>query len=200
MHRRGRHAGDGVGLQRLAHRRVGGRLPGPLHPARRRCRRGTREAMCAEIRRVAAKGCRAVTMPELPHLEGLPSYHDDEYWGPVFRTLSEENVVMCLHIGTGFGAISMAPERADRQPDHPGHPGVGDVRPGSAVGPGDAQLPGSEVRVLRGRHRLDPVLPRPQRPALHQPEVAAAATSATSCPATCSASTRWPATSPTRRR
>ncbi len=67
------------------------------------------EAMCAEIRRVAAKGCRAVTMPELPHLEGLPSYHDDDYWGPVFRTLSEENVVMCLHIGTGFGAISMAP-------------------------------------------------------------------------------------------
>ena len=67
------------------------------------------EAMCAEIRRVAAKGCRAVTMPELPHLEGLPSYHDEEYWGPVFRTLSEENVVMCLHIGTGFGAISMAP-------------------------------------------------------------------------------------------
>ena len=48
-------------------------------------------------------------MPELPHLEGLPSYHDDDYWGPVFRTLSEENVVMCLHIGTGFGAISMAP-------------------------------------------------------------------------------------------
>ena len=65
--------------------------------------------MVAEIRRVAAKGCRAVTMPELPHLEGLPSYHDDDYWGPVFRTLSEENVVMCLHIGTGFGAISMAP-------------------------------------------------------------------------------------------
>ncbi|OMB92675.1 amidohydrolase family protein [Mycobacterium colombiense] len=69
----------------------------------------TPEGMCAEIRRVAAKGCRAVTMPELPHLEGLPSYHDEDYWGPVFRTLSEENVVMCLHIGTGFGAISMAP-------------------------------------------------------------------------------------------
>ena len=31
---RGRHAGDGVGLQRLAHRRMGGLLPGPLHPAR----------------------------------------------------------------------------------------------------------------------------------------------------------------------
>ena len=42
--------------------------------------------------------------------EGLPSYHDDDYWGPVFRTLCEEDVVMCLHIGTGFGAISMAPD------------------------------------------------------------------------------------------
>ena len=31
-------------------------------------------------------------------------------------------------------------QRADRQPDHPGHPDLGDVRPGPAVGPGDAQL------------------------------------------------------------
>ena len=31
---RGRHAGDGVGLQRLAHRRMGGLLPRPLHPDR----------------------------------------------------------------------------------------------------------------------------------------------------------------------
>ncbi len=66
------------------------------------------EAMCAEIRRVAAKGCRAVTMPEIPHLEGLPSYHDIDYWGPVFQTLSDTGLVMCLHIGSGFGAISMA--------------------------------------------------------------------------------------------
>ena len=64
-------------------------------------------------------------------------------------------------------------QRADRQHDHPGHPGLGDVRAGSAVGPGDAQIPRPEVRLLRGRHRLDPVLPGSQRPALHQPEVAA---------------------------
>ena len=30
----------------------------------------------AEIERVAAKGAKAITMPELPHMEGLPSYHD----------------------------------------------------------------------------------------------------------------------------
>ncbi len=68
------------------------------------------EAMVAEIRRVAAKGCTAVTMPELPHLDGLPSYHDLSYWGPVFQTLSDEQVVMCLHIGQGFAAIKGAPD------------------------------------------------------------------------------------------
>src|SRR6201996_6802370 len=63
----------------------------------------------AEVRRVAAKGCRAVTMPELPHIQGLPSYHDMEYWGEFFQVCSELQVVMCLHIGQGFGAINSAP-------------------------------------------------------------------------------------------
>ena len=31
---RGGDAGDGLGLQRLAHRRMGGQLPGPIHPDR----------------------------------------------------------------------------------------------------------------------------------------------------------------------
>ncbi|SEP05661.1 amidohydrolase family protein [Trujillonella endophytica] len=67
-------------------------------------------AMVEELRRVAAKGVRAVTMPELPHVQGLPSYHDLEYWGPFFQAASELQVVMCLHIGQGFGAITMAPD------------------------------------------------------------------------------------------
>ncbi|CUU60585.1 Predicted metal-dependent hydrolase, TIM-barrel fold, partial [Parafrankia irregularis] len=68
------------------------------------------QLMVDEIRRVAAKGARAVTMPELPHLEGLPSYHDLTYWGPVFEALSDTGTVMCLHIGTGFGALKLAPD------------------------------------------------------------------------------------------
>jgi predicted TIM-barrel fold metal-dependent hydrolase len=68
------------------------------------------EALAAEVRRVAAKGCRAITMPELPHIQGLPSYHDLEFWDPFFRAVSEEQVVMCLHIGQGFNAINGAPD------------------------------------------------------------------------------------------
>jgi len=62
----------------------------------------------AEITRVAAKGFRGVTMPELPHIDGLPSYHDGEYWAPVFAALSETGLVMNLHIGQGFGALKLA--------------------------------------------------------------------------------------------
>jgi predicted TIM-barrel fold metal-dependent hydrolase len=68
------------------------------------------EDLASEVRRVAAKGARAMTMPELPHLQGLPSYHDQDYWDPFFRAASEEQVVMCLHIGQGFAAIKGAPD------------------------------------------------------------------------------------------
>jgi predicted TIM-barrel fold metal-dependent hydrolase len=63
----------------------------------------------AEINRVAAKGFRGVTMPELPHIDGLPSYHDGEYWGQVWAALADTGLVMNLHIGQGFGALRLAP-------------------------------------------------------------------------------------------
>jgi hypothetical protein len=63
----------------------------------------------AEVRRIAAKGCRAVTMPELPHIQGIPSYLDLEYWGEFFQVCSDLEVVMCMHIGQGFAAINGAP-------------------------------------------------------------------------------------------
>jgi predicted TIM-barrel fold metal-dependent hydrolase len=67
------------------------------------------DILAAEIRRVAAKGCHAISMPELPHVDGLPSYHDGDYWDPVFTALSDEEVVMCLHIGGGFASVIPSP-------------------------------------------------------------------------------------------
>ena len=68
-----------------------------------------RPAMIAEIKRLAERGCHAVTMPELPHLEGTPSYHDLDYWGPVWQTFVDCDTTMCLHIGSGFGVLNLAP-------------------------------------------------------------------------------------------
>ncbi len=67
------------------------------------------QVLATEIRRCAAKGHLAVTMPELPHLLGLPSYHDLDHWKPVFDALCDTGTVMCLHIGQGFASINSAP-------------------------------------------------------------------------------------------
>jgi predicted TIM-barrel fold metal-dependent hydrolase len=66
------------------------------------------ELMVAEISRLASKGCRAVSLPELPHIEDLPSYHDVTFWGPVFSALCDHGTVMCTHIGQGVHAIATA--------------------------------------------------------------------------------------------
>ena len=55
--------------------------------------------MAAEVRRVAAKGCRAVTFSENPEKLGWPSYHSD-HWDPFWRAVSDEGTVVCLHIGS----------------------------------------------------------------------------------------------------
>jgi predicted TIM-barrel fold metal-dependent hydrolase len=67
------------------------------------------DEMVAEMRRVSAKGCRAISMPELPHIQGLPSYQSD-YWEPFFQAVCDEGMVMCLHIGMGLDAIDMGPD------------------------------------------------------------------------------------------
>jgi predicted TIM-barrel fold metal-dependent hydrolase len=69
------------------------------------------DALVAEVKRVAAKGSLAISMPELPHIQGLPTYQS-EYWDPFFRAVCDEGLVMCLHIGMGLDAIDMGPDFA----------------------------------------------------------------------------------------
>jgi len=54
----------------------------------------------AEIKRIAAKGCTAVSLNENPTKQGLPSIHNS-YWEPVWRAIAEEDMTICLHIGAG---------------------------------------------------------------------------------------------------
>jgi len=70
------------------------------------------EAGAAEIRRNAARGFRAVTLPERPHRIGLPSIFD-EHWAPVLAACAETGTVVCLHVGSsGMGDIPPGCDRA----------------------------------------------------------------------------------------
>jgi predicted TIM-barrel fold metal-dependent hydrolase len=66
------------------------------------------QAMVAEINRVAAKGCTAVSLPETPYGVGLPAFDEDGYWDPVFGALCDHDMAMCLHIGGAFGLLQRA--------------------------------------------------------------------------------------------
>jgi len=56
------------------------------------------EVGAVEIRRNAERGFRAVTLPDRPHLLGLPSIFS-HYWEPVIRACVETDTVICLHVG-----------------------------------------------------------------------------------------------------
>ncbi|HXW33549.1 MAG TPA: amidohydrolase family protein [Acidimicrobiales bacterium] len=57
------------------------------------------ELMAQEVRRMASKGCHAVTFSENPSKLGWPSFHND-HWDPFWKACSDEGTVVCLHIGS----------------------------------------------------------------------------------------------------
>jgi predicted TIM-barrel fold metal-dependent hydrolase len=57
------------------------------------------ELMADEVRRMAAKGCHAVTFSENPEKLGYASLHSD-HWDPFWTACSDEGTVVCLHIGS----------------------------------------------------------------------------------------------------
>jgi predicted TIM-barrel fold metal-dependent hydrolase len=66
--------------------------------------------LCAqEVRRVATKGCHAISFLEAPHAFGLPSLLSD-YWDPMLKAVSETSSVLCMHIGASGSLVRLAPE------------------------------------------------------------------------------------------
>jgi len=55
-----------------------------------------------EVRRVAKKGCYAVSFTENPEKLGFPSLHD-EFWEPLWEACVDEGVVVAIHIGSASG-------------------------------------------------------------------------------------------------
>lgn len=60
-------------------------------------------ATVEEIKRLAKKGCHAVSLNENPTKQGLPSIHN-AYWEPMWKAIVEHDITMCLHIGAGNAA------------------------------------------------------------------------------------------------
>ncbi len=58
--------------------------------------------MADEVRRVAKKGCHAISFTENPEAHGLPSFHDP-HWDPFWTACCDENTTVCIHIGSGKG-------------------------------------------------------------------------------------------------
>jgi predicted TIM-barrel fold metal-dependent hydrolase len=67
------------------------------------------EVAAAEIRRTAAKGSHAVTFSENPSKLGWPSVHSD-HWDPFWQACSDEDVVVCMHIGSSSQLVVTAPD------------------------------------------------------------------------------------------
>jgi predicted TIM-barrel fold metal-dependent hydrolase len=57
-------------------------------------------ATVAELKRISAKGCTAVSINENPTIQNLPSIHN-EYWHPFWKAIVDNDITICLHIGTG---------------------------------------------------------------------------------------------------
>lgn len=67
------------------------------------------EVLAGEIRRVAKKGCHAVTFPENPEPLGLPSLHTD-FWDPVWKACVDVGTIVCMHIGSSGRLVMTAPD------------------------------------------------------------------------------------------
>jgi len=71
------------------------------------------EQGAAEIRRNAARGFTAVTLPEMPHRIGMEPIFSD-WWDPIIAACAETDTVICLHVGS-TGVADM-PEGAPMVP------------------------------------------------------------------------------------
>ena len=101
-------ARPGAGLQRLAHRRVVRRAPGPVHPDGRPRDLG-RRADRGRGPPLRGQGLPLADFTENPAALGYPSFHDD-YWDPLWKALRRHR----------HGAVD--PPRLVGPARHPGAP------------------------------------------------------------------------------
>ncbi|MFF3372248.1 amidohydrolase family protein [Streptomyces sp. NPDC002680] len=67
------------------------------------------ELQAREVRRVAERGCHAVTFSSNPYKQELPSLHSS-FWDPFWAACEETGTVVCMHLGSSSSAPMTAPD------------------------------------------------------------------------------------------
>lgn len=67
------------------------------------------DLLVAEVRRVAARGCHAMTFSANPYDLGYPSLHSD-HWDPFWAACVENEIVVCMHLGSNSKVHITAPD------------------------------------------------------------------------------------------
>src|SRR6185437_6821139 len=62
-----------------------------------------------ELRRVTAKGAKAIAFSENPTVLGLPSVHTD-HWEPLWSVVDELELPVCMHIGSSSRLVTTSPD------------------------------------------------------------------------------------------
>jgi predicted TIM-barrel fold metal-dependent hydrolase len=68
------------------------------------------KACAKEIRRNAKRGVHSLTFTENPSAMGYPSFHDLDYWRPMWEALVDTETVMNVHIGSSGRLAITAPD------------------------------------------------------------------------------------------
>jgi predicted TIM-barrel fold metal-dependent hydrolase len=68
------------------------------------------QACAKEIRRNAKRGVHSLTFTENPSAMGYPSFHDLDYWRPMWEALVDTETVMNVHIGSSGRLAITAPD------------------------------------------------------------------------------------------
>ena len=120
------------------------------------------EQGAAEIRRNAARGFTAVTLPEMPHRIGMEPIFS-AWWDPIIAACAETDTVICLHVGsTGVADMPTGAPMVPLGATLFGQLSLARVRGVAVVGLRGA-APRPEDHHERGRHRLGRDAARPAR-------------------------------------
>ena len=146
-----------AGVQRLAHRELVRRVPGPVHPARAPDDVGRRQDGGRSAARRRQGLPRGHVLREPVHL-GYPSIHSG-HWDKFFATCEELGTVVNVHIGSSSKMVITADDAPmdvliTLSPINIVQAAADFVWSNAAQ-----KFPEAEVRAERGWHRLDPLLP-----------------------------------------